>query len=214
LDRLWLVAPKSFPCAEATARASGADDVLARARVCHTLDEALSGCRLVAGSSARLRAVPCPSLAPQAGAERLVAESRLAPVALLFGRESAGLSNEEIDRCHLLVHIPANPQYSSLNLASAVQVLAYELRVASGVSGPEPLRSEITDDVAEAGQLEGFFGHLEQALFDLGFAHPRQADKLLRRLRRLFLRARPTTEEINILRGILSAAQGRKSMRR
>lgn len=217
LESLWLVAPKSFPCAEATARASGADDVLAGARVCESLDEALAGCRLVAGSSARLRAVPCPTLPPRTGAQRLVSEVRLAPVALLFGRESSGLSNEEMDRCHLLIHIPANPGYSSLNLASAVQVLAYELRVAveeSEQGQPPRLLSEAEEAVADAVQLEGFFRHLEQALFDLGFAHPKQADKLLRRLRRLFLRARPTTDEINILRGVLSAAQGRKSMRR
>jgi tRNA (cytidine32/uridine32-2'-O)-methyltransferase len=129
----------------------------------------------------------------------------------VFGRESSGLTNEELDRCDRLVQIPANPEYSSLNVAMAVQVLAYELLLAArgvdeqAAAGHEP---------ATSAQMESFFGHLAQALDDIGFTAGRQSEKLLRRLRRMFLRVRPDQDELTILRGILSAAQGRKSMRR
>ena len=213
LESLWLVAPKEFPSAEATARASGADDLLARARVCAELEEALTGCRLVVGASARLRSVSWPELDPRACAERLLAESASGPVALLFGRESSGLSNRELDRCSHLVHIPANPDFSSLNLSQAVQVLAYEIGMAQLDSRPQD-GEEPPRPVAPADAMEGFFEHLQQALIDIRFATPGQSDKLQRRLRRLFARARPDPEELNILRGILSAAQGRKFQRR
>jgi tRNA (cytidine32/uridine32-2'-O)-methyltransferase len=212
LQHLCLVQPKIYPSAEATARASGADDLLARASVCGTLEEALEGCRMVVGASARLRSVECPPLVPRACAEMLLPEAEKGPVALLFGRESSGLSNQELDRCNYLVHIPSNPEYSSLNLSQAVQVLAYELHTESLLKGNGPAAA--VPEVASADEMEGFFGHLEQALVDIGFADPRQSSKLHRRLRRLFFRARPDREELNILRGILSAAQGRKSMRR
>jgi tRNA (cytidine32/uridine32-2'-O)-methyltransferase len=212
LEQLCLVSPQRYPHAEATARASGADDLLARARVCHSLDEALAGCRLVVGTSARQRAVAWPLLAPRECGTLLLREATAGEVALVFGRESSGLSNEELDRCNYLVHIPTNPSYSSLNLAAAVQVLCYELHQAwRGGAGrdPAPIR-----EVATAEMLEGFHQHLEQALLEIGFADPQQSEKLLRRLRSLFHRARPDRDELNILRGILSAAQGRKSMRR
>jgi len=212
LSQLCLVAPKQFPCAEATARASGADDLLANARVCDTLDEALVGCRLVAGASARLRTVEWPQLVPRESAQRLAAEAQQGAVALIFGRESSGLSNAELDRCHYLVHIPANPEYSSLNLSMAVQVLAYELQLAAleqeGQVPPDAERGVAPVDV-----MESFYQHLEQTMVDTGFSDPRQSNKLQRRLRRLFNRARPDSDELNILRGIFSAAQGRKSGR-
>ena len=164
------------------------------------------------GSSARLRSVEWPVLDPRACAEKLYAEAGLGQVALIFGRESSGLTNEELGRCHHLVHIPTNEAYNSLNLGAAVQVLVYELYLASmaesGISDP------VTREVASADAVQGFLLHLEQALLDLGFANPSQSRTLLQRLRRLFLRARPDRDELNILRGILSAAQGRKSMRR
>ncbi|MES9906601.1 MAG: RNA methyltransferase, partial [Sedimenticola sp.] len=211
LENLCLVRPKEFPSAEATARASGADDLLAEAQLFDSLDEALKGCRLVVGASARLRTVEWPQLAPQACAERVLREAAEGDVALLFGRESSGLRNSELDRCQYLVHIPANPEYCSLNIAQAVQVIAYELHVESlteTVASDEPVRPTVTADV-----MEGFFSHLSQTMGDIGFSDPQQSEKLNRRLRRLFFRARPDTEELNILRGILSAAQGRKSMR-
>jgi tRNA (cytidine32/uridine32-2'-O)-methyltransferase len=211
LADLWLVAPRFFPHADATARASGADELLARARVCATLDEALADCRFVVGTSARDRHVDWTLCEPRECAALLVGEAIRGPVALVFGRESSGLTNEELDRCDRLVQIPANPEYSSLNVAMAVQVLAYELLLASrdeavaAVAGHEP---------ATTAQMEGFFAHLAQTLDDIGFTAGRHSEKLLRRLRRLFLRVRPDQDELTILRGILSAAQGRKSMRR
>jgi tRNA (cytidine32/uridine32-2'-O)-methyltransferase len=212
LEQLCLVKPHQYPHAEATARASGADDLLARAQVFADLDAALTGCRLVVGTSARERAVAWPLLAPRECAALLIREAAVGGVALVFGRESSGLTNAELDRCTYLVHIPSNPLYRSLNLAAAVQVLTYELHQAwqaSVTTDPEPLRA-----VATADMLEGFHRHLAQTLLDLGFADPQQSEKLLRRLRSLFHRARPDPDELNILRGILSAAQGRKSMRR
>jgi tRNA (cytidine32/uridine32-2'-O)-methyltransferase len=212
LTDLRLVSPRQYPHADATARASGADDILARARVHPDLDGALEGCRLVVGASARLRAVPWPQMEPRECAARLVGESAAGPVALVMGRERTGLTNPELDRCHALVHIPANPAYSSLNLAMSVQVLAYELLLAAREA--PAAAGEAAREVAPAEALEGFHRHLAQALAELGFTDPNQSERLLRRLRRLFNRARPDAVEINILRGVLSAAQGRKSMRR
>ena len=204
LESLWLVSPKRFPSADATARASGADDLLARARVCTDLGQALRGCRLVLGTSARPRSIAWPQLSPRECAEKLVAESARGEVALLFGRESSGLSNDELDRCSHLVQIPTGAAYSSLNLAAAVQILAYEIYLAS-LGHREPAAEERPPAPAEA--MQGFFRHLEQTLRDIGFSDPKQSTKLHRRLRRLFYRARPDDEELSILRGILSAAQ-------
>ena len=211
LTELVLVAPREFPCAEATARASGADDVLASARVVDSLADAVSDCRIVIGASARLRSVAWPLVDPREAARLAASEARVGAVSIVFGRESSGLSNDELDLCTHLVHIPTNPDYSSLNVAMAVQVLSYELMQAAG----EPLPAvEENDPVASNAEMEGFFRHLEQALDEIGFTDELRAHKLLRRLRRLFHRAAPDREEVNILRGILSAAQGRKSMRR
>ncbi|VAX10662.1 tRNA (cytidine(32)/uridine(32)-2'-O)-methyltransferase [hydrothermal vent metagenome] len=212
LEQLYLVEPKEFPCAEATARASGADDLLAKAKVCANLDEALEGCSLVVGASARMRSVAWPQFAPRDCAGLMLAESVRGHAALVFGRESSGLTNAEMDRCQYLVHIPSNEQYSSLNLSMAVQVLAYELYVTALDREAKQAPSE--REVATADLMEGFIQHLEQTMEDIGFSDPRQSDKLLRRLRRLFNRARPDADELNILRGILSAAQGCKSQRR
>lgn len=211
LEQLSLVNPAHYPSAEATARASGADDILAAARVCDSLDEAIADCRLVVGASARLRSVQWPQLDPRACAEAVLPESDGGPVAILFGRESSGLTNDELARCRYLVHIPANPDYSSLNIAMAVQVIGYELLMASrGADKEQPAPRAL----ASAFELQGFFEHLQQTLSDIGFADSQHADKLLRRLRRLFLRAEPDKDDVQILRGILSAAQGRKSPRR
>jgi len=206
LEQLWLVQPKIFPSAEATARASGADDLLSRARVCESLDQALAGCRLVVGASARLRSVEWPQLQPRQCAEKLLPESDQGEVAMIFGRESSGLSNAEMDRCNYLVHIPANAEYSSLNLSQAVQVLCYELQVAS-LQVSAPAAAGEVREVVDADAMEGFFQHLQQTMEQLSFARPGQSTKLQRRLRRLFLRARPDRDEMNILRGLLSAAQ-------
>ena len=205
LGDLALVNPGGFPSAEATARASGADDLLDRATVCDELGQALAGCRLVVGASARRRTVEWPTLSPRQAAETLLAEAIQGPVALVFGRESSGLSNPELDRCQYLAHIPTNPGFSSLNMAAAVQLFAYEIYQVHGAStAPAAMEPR---EVAPADALEGLHRHLAQALTDIGFADPQQSRKLLRRLRRLFNRARPDRDEINILRGILSAAQ-------
>jgi TrmH family RNA methyltransferase len=214
LSALHLVTPKIYPHADATARASGADDLLQRAQVHDSLEGVLQGCRLVLGTSARLRSLPLPVIDARRAASQALVESGGADeageggrdVAVLFGRERYGLTNEEMQRCHFLVNIPANPDYSSLNIAQAVQILAYELRVAAlGIAdiSIEPPDWEPVDGL----QMERFFEHLEQTLLDIRFLNPRQPKRLIARLRRLFNRARPDQNEINILRGILKAAQ-------
>jgi tRNA (cytidine32/uridine32-2'-O)-methyltransferase len=211
LTQLVLVEPKRFPDAEATARASGADDVLANARLEAGIDAALAGCRLVIGASARSRSIPCPVIAPAECASKIYAESLQGGVAVLFGCEQSGLSNAEIDRCHFLVQIPTNPDYGSLNLAAAVQIICYEIMVAHlQQEGDNP---EVRHDVVSADEMERFYTHLEHVLVELDFLDPHNPRQLIRRLRRLFNRARPDKNEMNILRGILSAAlqqQGRK----
>ena len=211
LSQLVLVGPRQFPSSEATARASGADDVLQTATVVDSLAEAVADCRIVIGASARLRSVSWPLLSPREAAALASVECAGAPVSIVFGRESSGLSNDELDLCTHLVNIPTNPAYSSLNVAMAVQVISYELMLALDLA-PSP--GVVADTMASNAEMEGFFGHLAQALDDIGFTDERRSEKLLRRLRRLFHRAAPDSEEVNILRGILSAAQGRKSMRR
>ena len=209
LDRLYLVQPKEYPSAEATARASGADDVLAKAVVCDTLEEALSGCRFVIGTSARSRRLSLPIENPRQSAARVAEEAEQGEVALVFGREHSGLTNEELEKCHYLVHIPTNPDYSSLNLAAAVQVLAYELMMIAPeerMQMQEELREVVTVE-----EMESFYGHLEETLTQLQFIDRNHPRKLMRRLRRLYDRARPDKTEMNILRGMLSAAQGSKS---
>jgi TrmH family RNA methyltransferase len=203
LERLRLVDPKQYPSAEATARASGADDLLARARRYDSLDEAVADATLVIGSSARSRSLPIPTLDPHTCAARVMAPADSGAAAIVFGRERTGLTNEELDRCQYLVQIPSNPAYPSLNIAAAVQIIAYELRLAAGAG---TLPAEPHRACATAAQLEQFYRHLEQTLVELDFLDPANPKQLMRRLRRLFGRARPDQNEVNILRGILSAA--------
>jgi len=206
LQNLHLVTPRTFPCAEATAMASGADDLLQRATVHESLESALEGCSLVLGTSARLRSLPMPQMDLRKAAESALAEHEGQDIAILFGMERYGLTNDEIQRCHQLVHIDTNPGYGSLNLAQAVQVMAYELRMAAiGEAGSGAAPSDWVP--VDAGQMELFYAHLEQTLLDIRFLNPEQPKRLMARLRRLFNRARPDQNEINILRGILAAAQ-------
>jgi TrmH family RNA methyltransferase len=205
LGRLHLVAPKVFPHADATARASGAADLLHHAKVHETLDEALEGCSLVLGTSARLRSLSMPQLNVRTAAGKALAESA-GDVAVLFGREAYGLTNEEIQRCHYLVHIDTNPEFGSLNIAQAVQVVAYDLRMKALDDAEREVPPSDWQPV-DAGEMERFYEHLEQTLLDIGFLNPRQPKRLMMRLRRLFNRARPDRNEMNILRGILAAAQ-------
>ncbi len=213
LSDLRLVKPKLFPHSEAIARASGADDLLDGARVHDDLVSALEECRLVVGASARLREVEWPQVDPRVCAEKLLPEAAQGPVAVVFGRESSGLTNDELARCHYLVHIPSNPDYSSLNVAMAVQVISHEINMARQQDRDDYL-GEVRPQPAPPAAMESFHAHLQQAIVDIGFSDSNQSEKLLLRLRKLFARARPDQDELNILRGILSACQGRKSMRR
>jgi TrmH family RNA methyltransferase len=207
LTDLWLVNPLRYPDAEATARASGADDLLARAQVRRHLDEVIGDCRLVVGASARVRSIPCPVLTPRECAARVRDESEAGRVVVLFGCEQSGLSNAEIDRCHYLVRIPTSADYASLNLAAAVQVIAYELFVAHGRKETGAAACPAEHVPVSTGEMERFYEHLEATLVQLGFLDPANPRHLMRRLRRLYNRARPDDNEINILRGILAAAQ-------
>jgi tRNA (cytidine32/uridine32-2'-O)-methyltransferase len=205
---LWLVAPAAFPNAEATALASGADDLLARARVVATLGEAVTDCGLVLGTSARLRTqYYWPVSTPREAAPRLLAAGAAGAAAIVFGTERTGLSNADFDLCHGLVHIPSNPAYESLNLAQAVQILAYELRCAAGAAAPQPRRAAPLAPVAE---LERLRAHAGEVLTAIDFTDRRGGPHLLRRLARIFGRAGLDQHEVNILRGILTAVQARR----
>ena len=204
LDRLCLVAPGRFPSAEATARAAGADDVLHEARVVDSVDDALAGCGLVLGTTARTRRIEWPVIDAREGARRAVAQAAQTSVAVLFGRERSGLTNAEIDRCHALIRIPVSARFSSLNVAAAVQILAYEMRLAA--YGASVVTANPQARPATADELEGFYRHLEATLVRIGYLDPAAPKLLMRRLRRLFSRAEPDRAEVNILRGILTAA--------
>ncbi len=208
LDRLHLVAPRLFPHEEATALAAGATDVLDRARRHETLDEAVADCRLLMGASARRRGVALPELSPRAAAAQLLDAARDGvEVALLFGTERTGLSNEELQRCHACVRIPANPDYSSLNLSQAVQVLAYELRLAAlaaGEGGDADPDAGPRERAATSAEMEGFFRHLDEALHAIDFHKGKDGTTITRRLRRLFLRAQMSEREVAILHGVLA----------
>lgn len=205
LSALHLVAPRRFPDAEATAMAAGAADLLGDARIHASLDEALAGCRLVLGTSARLRALSQPQLDARAAAARISAEAANYPVAVLFGSEKRGLDNAAVGRCHFLVHIPCSEQYRSLNLAQAVQIVAYEIRLA-GLTEHRPEIAPVDWEPEPAENMELFFTRLERTLTEIRFLNPDQPKRLMQRLRRLFLRARPDENELNILNGILTAA--------
>jgi TrmH family RNA methyltransferase len=203
LSDLALVNPQRFPHEQATARASGASDILDSARVVATLEEALTDCVYVAGASARSRTINWPSMGPRDCAERMIKESGHGKVAAVFGPEKSGLQNDDLDLCHTLLTIPTDPGFSSLNLAMAVQVLTYELRVASMLDqGPV---FDVEAPPATAEEMEHFYTHLENVLTEIEFLNPENPRHLMRRLRRLYVRARPDKNEVNILRGILTA---------
>jgi TrmH family RNA methyltransferase len=203
ISDLALVKPRHFPHDDATARASGATDILESATVAATLSEALTDCVYVAGASARSRTINWPSMGPRDCAERLMLESKAGKVAAVFGPENSGLNNDDLDLCHTLLTIPTVPGFSSLNLAMAVQVLTYELRVASIVDSGPGFESEAPP--ANGEEMENFYTHLEQVMTDVSFLKPDNPRYLMRRMRRLFIRARPDKSEVNILRGLLSA---------
>ena len=207
LTNLWLVNPLVKPDSQAIALAAGASDVIGNAQIVDTLDEALAGCSLVVGTSARSRTLPWPMLDPRECGLKSIAEGQHAPVALVFGRERVGLTNDELQKCHYHVAIAANPEYSSLNLAMAVQVIAYEVRMAwlatqeKQVEPKEETAYPLVDD------LERFYGHLEQTLLSTGFIREGHPGQVMNKLRRMFTRARPESQELNILRGILASIE-------
>ena len=214
LHSLYLVKPRFFPHADATARASGADDVLASAVCCDSLEEALMDCAQAYACSARQRSLRWPQLSPRKCAEMMISKGINTRQALVFGREQWGLSNIELDLCHYLVYIPCNPAYRSLNLAAAVQILCYELFVASSDDSQVQLlddMSRIKDSIAEVELVERFYDHLEETLITLEFLDTSNPKHLMRRLRRLFNRVKLTHKEVNILRGILTATQRKTS---
>ncbi|MFQ6573287.1 tRNA (cytosine(32)/uridine(32)-2'-O)-methyltransferase TrmJ [Pseudomonas sp. UM16] len=215
LSRLVLVDPQDFPSHEADARASGANDVLAGAQVVATLEEALVGCSLVFGTSARERRIPWPLVDPrECGSKVIEHAAQGEEIALVFGREYAGLTNEELQRCHFHVHIPSNPDFSSLNLGAAVQVLAYEVRMAWLAAEGQPSKVEKfevtsvrSSELATMDEMELFYEHLEKTLVDIGFLDPEKPKHLMPRLRRLYGRSSVNRSEMSILRGILTETQ-------
>ncbi|WP_250633885.1 RNA methyltransferase [Pinirhizobacter soli] len=214
--RLELIAPHRFPDDEATAMAAGADDVLAGAGIHTDLVGGLAGATLVLGLSARRRGVTLPELDPrQAAAQAVAAAGRGEQVAWVFGNERTGLENDELARCHAMVRIPSVDDFSSLNLSQAVQVAAYETRMAqlAGAGGGEAVPSN-DEPPADAEQLERFFEHLAQTLDDIEFHKGRQPDTILLRLRKLFLRARPDLRELRVMHGIFADAQRMASLAR
>ncbi|MDD5276370.1 MAG: RNA methyltransferase [Methylovulum sp.] len=207
MTNLWLVAPKIFPSAEATSRASGADDVLAAATVCQSLSEATADCQLVIGASARCRTISWPEMTPRQCAETVVNNEPQQKVAIIFGRENSGLKNHELDLCHYLLRIPCNSGYSSLNIAAAVQVVCYELFVAAGLQESVQVGDKGECPLATAAQMESFYTHLYETLNDIGFMQHGKSQSIMRRLRRIYNRIQLDTKELDILRGILRMSQ-------
>lgn len=204
LSKLYLVSPKLFPHDKAIEMASHAVDILEKAIVVPTLAEAIADCHLVIGTSSRSRTIPWPLLTPRECALKAVKEPAETNIALIFGREQTGLTNDELHCCHYHVSIPSNPEYNSLNIAAAVQILAYELRVASTA---DSTLSKWDYDYANSEELEGFYQHLERVLIEIEFLNPKAPRQLMRRLRRLFNRAQLDVMEVNILRGILGVVE-------
>lgn len=227
---LCLVSPKIFPSTEANARAAGAEDILTMAKVVATIDEALADCHWVFGLSARVRKIALPILSVRNAAEKItnrLFETPELKIALVFGQEQSGLLNEELAKCHYQINIPANPEYSSLNLAQAVQIVAYELRMAilslnldlkspidfekarnsADNKGKEIEESRDEDELATMAEVERFYRHLEDTLVHIHFLDLKSPGYLMRHLRRLYAKSRLTKIELNILHGILTAVE-------
>jgi tRNA/rRNA methyltransferase len=200
LRHLYLINPRYFPDPQADAMAAGADDVLKNAVVVDSINEALRGVVFTVAMTARLRDISIEVKSPREAMPLLLQQAATQPVALLFGTEMSGLTNEEMGKAQVLANIPANPDFSSLNLAAAVQVMSYELSLAA--QGAAPGAPEINPASYE--QVEGFFAHMEKTLFEIGFFTTQNPARLMQRLRRLYARSRLEPEEVNILRGILS----------
>lgn len=206
LADLYLVAPKVYPSDEAVSRASGATDILERAVVVDTLEEAIADCQLVIGTSARERHIPWPLVDPRQAADMVYDEGL--ETAFVFGREDRGLTNEELQRCHYHVHIPSVESFSSLNLAAAVQVIAYELRMKSLLMKDAPVVTPKWDvPAATAEQMDHLLAHLETVLTQTEFLDPQVPRKVMTRFRRLYQRAQLDQQEMGMLRGMLTAVE-------
>jgi len=210
LSQLILVDPVEMPNGQAQALAAGATDVLANAKVVSTMQEAVEDCGLVIGTSARSRTLPWPMLNPRECGKKLIDEVTNFPVALVFGRESSGLTNEELQLCHFHVQIPANAEYSSLNLAMAVQTLSYEIRMhfldaQQNTSIKQSEDNEESEEFPVVAETERMYQHFEDALKGTGFITPSHPGLVMTKLRRLLNRARPDVKEVRMLRGILSS---------
>ncbi|MBD2784388.1 tRNA (cytosine(32)/uridine(32)-2'-O)-methyltransferase TrmJ [Xenorhabdus sp. DI] len=209
LTNLYLVNPLVQPDSHAIALSAGASDVIGNATMVNSLDEALAGCELVIGTSARSRTLSWPMVEPRECGERCVNAATHSPVAIVFGRERVGLTNEELQKCHYHLYIPTNPEYGSLNLAMAVQLVSYEIRMAH-LAAQEQLEATSPEHEATyppAEDMERFYQHLEQVLNESGFIRKAHPGQIMNRLRRLYTRARPETQELNILRGILTSME-------
>lgn len=214
MNRLALVSPKTFPSAEATARAAGSDDLLSRAQVCSSLQEAVADCQLVFGASARGRTISWPEVTARECAEKIASEQDAnQQIAIVFGRENSGLKNHELDCCHYLLRIPCNSDYSSLNIAAAVQVVCYELFIAADIKQtPKKIIGDKYDSpLASNEQMELFYEHLYQTLVDIDFMQPERSKSIMRRLRRIYNRVQLDSKEVDILRGILRLSQNHQS---
>ena len=207
LTRLYLVNPKQFPDQQAVARSAGANDILDNAVVVDSLDEAISEARLVIGTSTRARRLSWPALDPVNCASKAISESCAGNVAIIFGNERTGLTNEQLDKCQFFVTIPVDPDFPSLNLAAAVQIIVYELHKTylNSVQGANHDDQEST--LASQFEIQGFFKHLEKVLIEIDFLNPVTPKKLMRRLYRLFHRAQLQEKEVNILRGMLTSIE-------
>ncbi|MFT6351030.1 tRNA (cytosine(32)/uridine(32)-2'-O)-methyltransferase TrmJ [Neptuniibacter pectenicola] len=204
LTNLYLVEPREFPSDEADARAAGAKDLLENATLVNSLEEAIADCQLVIGTSARTkRTFDLPLLNARKGAERIVAESKQGKVALVFGRETMGLHNDELQQCNLHIYIPANPDYPVLNVSQAIQLLCYEVYVAA----EEKTYTEIEEEYPRQKEMGLFYNHLEKVLRTTEFIIPQHEGKVLDKLRRFFNRSRPERTELNMLRGILTSVE-------
>jgi len=214
LDQLYLVEPRDFPSTEANKMASSAEDLLEGAVVVDTLLEAVHDCALVVACTARPRTFDLPALSPEPAANQLFTAAKTGPVALVFGPERMGLHNDDIQLAHYRVSIPANPHYSSLNLASAVQILCYELRKqldrdieATSVKASNLTNEDLQVVLPNVGIRENFYEVLEEVLNDSGFVNQQHPGQLMLKVRRLFAKAQPDESEMNILRGALAAIQ-------
>lgn len=206
---LYLVKPKIYPHADATARAAGADNILDQAIVCDTFEQALHGCITVIASTARNRTITCPVYTPREYSVQLPDVIKRGPTALVFGREHSGLTNQELEYCNAIIHIPTNAKFSSLNVASAVQIICYEFSQALQLQHENSQEKNIKEKVrlATSDEMVCLYNHLQESLENVGFLNPKQPRQLMRRLKSLFNRAQLDENEMSILRGFFSAIQ-------